>query len=63
MVTLSNLGEIHCQRGEWDDTTKMYEDFFDALREKPEGWDHVDVALIGLVYDQRGDVCLVLYYF
>ncbi len=37
-------------------------DCLNALKEKHEGQDHSDMALIGLVQYQRVDTCLVLHY-
>ena len=66
VTTLSNLGEIHCQRSEWDEATKMYGNCLDMLSEKYDKKDHADVALtlstIGLIHDQRGDTGLSLHY-
>ena len=66
VVTLSNLGEIYRQRGDWDNAANMYGDCLDILKKKYDEKDHIDVALtlntIGLIRDQRGDTCLSLYY-
>mmetsp|Transcript_4565 Transcript_4565/g.10310 ORF Transcript_4565/g.10310 Transcript_4565/m.10310 type:complete len:303 (+) Transcript_4565:2439-3347(+) len=66
VVTLSNLGEIHRQRNEWDEAAKMYSDCLGILRKKHDNKDHIDVAstlsTIGLIHDQRGETCLSLHY-
>lgn len=65
VVTYSNLGEIHRQRSEWEDAAKMYGDALEILKKKHSGADNADVAstlnTIGLIHDQRGDICLSLH--